>query len=137
MRKRNIFFALIFFFLIAGVAGAETSEFFVKTVPITRVYQHRLGYRIAYPKSNHTMGIIYVPHRWFVREAGTEDEAKAELSAGSGPAYPYFSVFWRNGEFHHIRLYLEQNLRDLSYGQLDNPAAFNERFDIDTLEIEF
>ncbi|MFO7850673.1 MAG: hypothetical protein R6V67_12025 [Spirochaetia bacterium] len=137
MKKRNIFYALIFFLLIAGVAGAETSEFFVKTVPVNKVYQHRLGYRVAYPKSDHTMGILYIPHKWFNREADTEEVAKAELATGSGPAYPYLSIFWKNGEFHHIRLYVKQNLQDVSYGQLDNPEAFNDRFDVDTLDPEF
>ncbi len=137
MKKRAILSGLILFLLITGVAGAETSEFFVKTVPITRVYQHRLGYRIAYSKSDHTLGILYVPHEWFVREAGTTDEPKAELVTGSGKAIPYFSVFWRNGEFHHIRLYLEEDLRANSYAELDNPEAFNNRFDKETLEPEF
>lgn len=137
MKKRAILCGLTLFLLIAGVAGAETSEFFVKTVPINKVYQHRLGYRISYTKSDHTLGIIYVPHKWFVREAGTEAEPKAELVTGSGQAFPYFSIFWRNGEFHHIRLYLEENLNAVSYDELDNPEAFDSRFDKETLDPEF
>ncbi len=137
MKKRSFFCGLILFLLLAGFVGAETSEFFVKTVPVNKVYQHRLGYRIAYTKGDHTLGVIYVPHRWFVREAGTDNEPKAELVTGYGKAVPYFSIFWRNGEFHHIRLYLEENLNALSYGELDNPQAFDQRFEVETLDPEF
>lgn len=137
MKKRTIISGLIFFLLIAGIAGAEKSEYFVKTVPVFKVYQHRLGYRVAYTKSDHTLGFLYVPHEWFVRKAGTDDPTKAELVMGTGESYPYFSVFWKNGEFHHIRLYLKQDLRDSTYAELDNAEAFDARFDVETLDPEF
>ena len=137
MKKRIIVSALVLFIVCAGITVAEESEFFVKTVPINRVYQHRLGYRIAYTKSDYTFGFLYVPHQWFVREAGTENEPRAELVLGSEEEYPYFSIFWRNGEFHHIRLYLKEDLRHNSYADLDNPEAMTDRFDIETLDPEF
>ncbi len=137
MRKRIILFALVLFVVFAGIAAAEESTVFVKTVPIERVYQHRLGYRLAYSKSDLNLGFIYVPHSWFKRPAGTDEEPKAELIVGNERAYPYFSIFWRDGEFAHIRLYLKRSLLHRSYGDLDNPELFDDRFEVETLNPEF
>jgi len=66
-----------------------------------------------------------------------EEATKAELYTGIEPVYPYFSIFWKNGEFSHIRLYLNKNLSHESYGDLENPEDFADKFNVETLALEF
>lgn len=122
---------------LAGISYAEDSGYYVKTVPIAKVYMHNLGYRVVYQKSDLNFNVFYVPKRWFDL-AGTErEEPKAELVLTNEPAVPYFSIFWRDGQFSHIRLYLHKNLQHDSYGDLKDPESLNDKFDIESLDLEF
>ncbi len=126
---------LILLVLAAGTAVfAAESDFFVKTVPITKVYLYNEGFRIIYLKSTLEPGVIYVPMDWF----STSANAKAEVVYDSNPAFPYFSIFWDEGEFHHIRLYLEKNRSADSWGDKPITEAILSRFEnTETLDPEF
>ena len=119
--------------LFAAAAVAETSEYFYKTIPITKVYPHRDGFRIVYRRSNMELSVLYVPDDWFQFTPGEGQRGKGELVIAKNPSYPYMSIFWKNGEFSHIRLYLHENKQDISWGDLDNPESYADKFDIDTL----
>ncbi len=125
--------ALIFLLLFAAGLAAETSEYFFKTVPITRVYSHRDGYRIVYRRSNMELAVLYVPDDWFQFTPGAGQRGKGELVMADDPSYPYMSIFWKEGEFSHIRLYLNSNKQHISWGDLDNPENYSDKFEIDTL----
>ncbi len=133
---KKIYITLIASFLLILCAGALTaaeSDLYVKTVPIAKVYLHNLGFRVIYWKSDLTMGIIHVPMDWF----GTSADSQAEVVYDTDPSLPYFSVFYENGEFHHIRLYLEENRMAQSWGDIADSANFGAQFNIETLNIEY
>ena len=123
---------LILLFCCAAVFAAE-SEYFVKSVPILKIYPHRDGYRIVYMKSNSDLAVFHVPLNWF----GSDPASKAQIVYGNEPAYPYFSIFWKEGEFDHIRLYLEKNKSAASWGDIPDTANLKEKFDIETLDLKF
>jgi hypothetical protein len=124
--------AFVLFLAFSAVSFAEESEFFVKTVPISKVYTHLLGYKVVYIKSDLSLGTFYVPLQWFTAPA-----AKGDLIWGNHPSFPYFSIFYKNGEFSHIRLYVRRAKSHQSWGNLAPDPALKEKFDIDTLELEF
>lgn len=134
MKKRKfIFLAIIALMLLAAFAWADESEYYVKTVPISKVYTHNLGYKILYVKSDMSLGAFYVPFAWFVAPA-----AKGDLIWGITREYPFFSIFYKNGEFSHIRLYLKKNKDDVTWGgTLKNIPEVREKFNIESLELEF
>ena len=84
-------------------AQSKDNPIFVKTVPIMKIYGHPLGYRILYEKSNLEVGELYVPVEWFARSGG-----KGDIVWGTDSAYPYLSIFWKDGKFDHVRLYLRE-----------------------------
>lgn len=133
--KRSVVIVLILLFSLAGFAWAETSEFYVKTVPISKVYVHSLGYRIVYQKADKNFAVFYVPNDWF--QPKPNEAPKAELVTEVSRAVPYFSIFYKNGQFDHIRLYLHRNPGDISYGDLENPDQVDDNFDVETLDLEF
>lgn len=131
MAKRAILAILLLVGFLLPLFAVE-SEYFVKTVLIEKVYPHSKGYRVLYVKSNLQLGEIYLPHSWFYQAGG-----KGELVYGDDPSYPFFSVFYKDGEFSHIRLYLKRDYNDPSWGVLRNPDQYDDKFNVDTLEIEY
>lgn len=113
---------------------AAESDYFVKTVPISKVYLFREGFRVVYLKSTLDFGVIYVPMDWF----STSADARAEVVYDNSPGFPYFSIFWEEGEFHHIRLYLEKDRNADSWGDQQVTNEIRSRFEnTETLDPEF
>jgi len=137
LKRRVILLTLLISILLAGFACAEPSNYYVKSVPIAKVYLHDLGYRVVYQKADLNFAVFYVPEAWFDMPENRNDAPKAELITARNRAYPYFSIFWENGEFSHIRLYLQRDLNHITYGDLENPENFNDEFDAETLALEF
>ena len=133
MKRTVMLVALVF--LVLGVFAVSAQEqdpkLYVKTVSIMKILNHALGYKVLYLKSSMEVGEFYVPHSWF--KAG----GKAELVLGDTPAFPYFSVFYRDGEFDHVKLYAHENIGHLSWGRLKAQAGDSSKFEIETLDLEF
>ncbi len=118
--------------MAGGLLFAEESEYFVKTVPIVKVYPHSLGFKVLFLKSDLSFGNIYVPYTWYAKSGG-----KAELVYGTEPTIPYMSIFWKDGKFSHMRLYLEKNPLGESYGVIDKSVDYTEQFKTEDIPLEF
>ena len=134
MKKLILLIAIVILVASTGVF-ADTSEYYVRTIPIIKVYSHNLGYRVVYMKSNFDLHVIYLPKAWFNVAAQTGEEPKAELVAGRDSTYPYFSVFWEGGVFSHIRLYLHSDLNHDSWGDMDPTWELTDKFKVETLNL--
>jgi hypothetical protein len=121
----------LLFAATAAFAQQEEPQVFVKTVPIMKVLAHPLGYKILYVKSSLEVADFYVPYTWF--KAG----GKAEVVFGTGPSYPYYSVFYVNGEFDHVKLYLVENMGHVSWGSVKRTEGDSRKFDVETLDLEY
>jgi hypothetical protein len=123
------------FLLVLGLftvsAQEQDPKLYVKTVGIMKILNHALGYKVLYLKSRMEVGEFYVPPSWF--KAG----GQAELVLGNGPAFPYFSVFYRDGEFDHIKIYAAENIGHLSWGRLKRQVGDSSKFEVETLDLEF
>ena len=47
------------------------------------------------------------------------------------------TVFWKDGKFSHVRLYLQRNLHDISYGFMNPSVDPTQDFDIEEISLEF
>ena len=130
--KRIVFLALVISIVASAVASAEDSRMFVKTMPITKIYSHRMGFKVVYYKSDLTFGDFYVPLKWFDESGG-----KGVIVQGTDNAFPFFSIFWFDGEFHSIKLYVKSKLTDVTWGDIPASSNLDSQFDIDTLEVQF
>lgn len=130
--KRIAFVALVALVFVGGAAAQEFNEspLFVKTIYLEKVYPHQLGYMVTYVNNSLELRSLYIPMDWFGVAAG-----KAELVYGSDRAFPYMHIYWEDGEFSHLRLYVKQNLRDVSWGAIDQTEDLTDEFDVDTLEL--
>lgn len=118
--------------LSAVFVYAELPDMFVKTMPITRIYTHRLGFKVVYLKTDMSFGQFYVPIEWFDATGG-----KGVMLRGTDPAYPYFSIFWQDGQFHSIKLYVRDHLGHDTWAGLIIKPGEAERFNVETLELDF
>ncbi len=134
MKKLCTTLVILLFVLAIFPVFSETNtdDVYVKTIPIIKIYSHRLGYKVVYFNSKRQLSNIYVPMSWFTHAAG-----KAELVTGDEPDYPYFSIFWKNGKFDYIRLYVKSDMADTSWGVLTDTPDLEKKFDIDTIKLEF
>jgi hypothetical protein len=127
----------LFFVLIAAAVfqiiplSAQTvptdkqSEFFYYNVPIERVYPYRRGYVIKYRKGSIGMATTYLPREWFDDAA-----SKGELIyLDYGPKWPYLTVFYKQGQFSHIRLYVRRDRGHESWGNIPLNVNLDEHFD--------
>ena len=108
------------------VAAAE-SEFYVKTLYIEKVYPHELGYKIEYRRSNSMyLAEAYLPLEWFGRP-----DSPAKLVYANDRSVPFINVYWRNGEFDHLVLFVHSSYGDLSWGSLERPGETAAGFCLD------
>jgi hypothetical protein len=137
--KKIILIAII---LILGVSFAgftQTSggeeKFFAKTLPIYKIYTHSLGYKVIYHKVGMGLGVLYLPFNWF-----TDVDSPGDIVTGTDNSYPYFTVFYRDGKFDHIRLFVQESKDHLSWSILYVTTEEANKFfnvDISTFKVEY
>ena len=128
--KRAI--ACLLLLTMAFLAFGQEPQVYVKSVPILKILSHPEGYKVLYMRSDMKVDELYIPHRWLSKTGGT-----AEIIFGDDPSFPYFSVFYRDGKFDFIRLYVMETVNDVTWGILRKTEASNAAFGGDTLEIKY
>jgi hypothetical protein len=128
MKRATLVIALIAFFACA--IAAETSAFYPVRVDVVKVFSHADGFRVVYRKGTSDVASVYIPARWFV------PGGKAELVRDNDPSFPYMSVFYKDGAFDHLRLYVLSDQRDTTWGVLA-PAEGAGKFQSDEFKIEY
>jgi hypothetical protein len=101
-------------------------DVYVKSVRIARVYPNGLGYRILYLKSTLEYAEMYVPTAW-LSFAG---DSKANVIWGSSDEFPYLSIYYVNGKFDRILLFLHSNMHDVSWGTLPPGIDLSSQFNV-------
>lgn len=137
--KRSIL-ALALLVLMAGVGSVvfaqnnddDQVDIQVLTVYIQKVFPHRLGYRVIYFKSDLYPGEAFLPSRWFTQAAG-----KGEIIESEDRNVPYMQIYWHDGEFHHVRLFVHTDRSHRSWGALPSDVDYQDEFAVETLDIAF
>jgi len=115
------------------ISEANASNMYYVNVPVEKVYPSGKGYIIQYTRGNNTIGTIGIPNAWF-----TEAASRAELIAlPRGRNWPTMSVFYREGEFSHIRLYVHRSKAHQTWGSVPQSADVSKWFeDPDNFKID-
>ncbi len=110
----------------------EKNNLLALTVYVQRVYPHSQGYKVIYNRSDLYPGEVYLPGRWF-----TNTDGKGAIIYSNHPSVPYMTVFYENGEFSHVRLFVHSNPSHTSWGALRGAQDLSNEFSSDTLEIVY
>lgn len=124
---------LAFLLVVIMAATAADSNLYVKTLYIEKVYQHELGYKIEYRRTNSIyLAVAYFPIEWFSGAAAT-----AQVIYTQDPAVPYVNVYWEDAQFSHLRLYVHPNFNHMSWGSLRGEQDLEEKFAVDEPQLLF
>ena len=72
-----------------------------------------------------------MPYSWF------KPGGKGQVVFGSGRSYPFFSVFYVDGKFDHVKLYLVESMGHVSWGSMRKREGDASRFDVETLDLAY
>ena len=140
MKKWVVLLSLIILATVTYSAWSESveSEYYVKTVLIHKIYHHTQGFRVVYETQDLKLKDTFIPYSWFKNPQNPDpDNWKAEVVYGDMPEYPYYNIYWKNGQFSHIRLFLRNKRTHPSWGTLKDPDRYTENFNIDSPDFEF
>jgi hypothetical protein len=126
---RRTAFLVILLVLACSVAfGQQSTErkVYAKTVAIAKVYPNALGYRILYFKSDLTYAEMYVPAVWFKFDGA----GKGAVIWGNTDEFPYFTIYYVDGKFDRIVLYLHENMKHVTWGTLPPGIDLSSQFNV-------
>ena len=112
----------------------KESEYYYFNIPIEKIFTYRMGYVVIYRKGVNQMARTYLPGDWF-----TDIGGKAELiGLGSGKEWPSMTVYYKKGEFSHVRLRVRRQRSHESWGVVPLSLNIDEYFkDIEDVKLEF
>ena len=116
------------------IAPEHSSEFYYVNVHLEKVYPTRFGYILMYRKGVNDLGRVVVPNEWFTR-AGSLSEL---ITLPKGPSWPSLTVFYKDGEFSHLRLYVHSSRAHTTWGNVPLNADVASLFEnVETIHIEY
>lgn len=127
LKRIVIILALLCLTQITYNAYTDQSEYYVKTVPVYKVYIHKSGYIVTYESETLKGHNLFIPYKWMA-ETNENGQKKAVEIDGNDPSFPYIDIYWKNGQFSHIKLFLKSSKQDPSWGILSDPDKFNDKF---------
>jgi hypothetical protein len=139
---KQIFLSIVFCIAVVTVmpimaqdeSGSGGTPYFYVNVPIERVYAYKKGYVIAYrtgvvvPGEAH----LYLPIEWFEDGPRAVEGAppKGEvILLGPGNSWPYLTIYYKEGEFSHVRLYIRRERAHESWGGIPLSVNIDDRFE--------
>ncbi|MDR0501806.1 MAG: hypothetical protein LBH16_00645 [Treponema sp.] len=105
-------------------SDSEDNKLYYVNVHLEKVYPSGKGYIVQYRKGINQIGTIGIPNEWFSAAA-----SKAELvNLPPGRNWPTLSIFYKNGEFSHCRLYVHVNRGHPTWGNIPQSMDVSSYF---------
>ncbi|MDR2433390.1 MAG: hypothetical protein LBD47_02325 [Treponema sp.] len=116
------------------ISPEHSSEYFYENVYVEKIYPSRLGYILQYRKGINGLARMYIPNEWF-----TDAASKGELIyLPPGNNWPSVTVYFKNGEFSHLRLYVHRWRGHETWGNVPLNVDITPYFDnVETVKLEF
>jgi hypothetical protein len=140
--KKLMGFAVLTVLLVAGSPiFAQTddrkkhdSEYYYKNVAIEKIYPYRNGYLIQYRRGLNRIEKAYLPLEWFTTSAGRGEI----ITLPKGKTWPSLTVYYKNGEFSHVRLYVHHMASHETWGTIPQNVNIDSQFEnIEDLRLKF
>jgi len=110
------------------------SDIYYLSVSVERIYPTGSGYIVQYRRSGNKISTVGLPNEWFTMAAG-----KAEvITLPRGIHWPTMTVFYRDGEFSHVKLYVHRSRAHQTWGNVSQFADVSRFFtNTEALVLEF
>jgi len=120
---KKVFFVLVILTAVSPIFAQDyynnndSSNLYYINVRIEKIYPSGDGYVVQYLRSNSQYATIGIPMDWF------DAAGKAELLLlPPGSNWPTMSVFYNDGEFSHVRLYVHRSKGHITWGTVPQGA---------------
>ena len=124
----------VFFVFAQNTTKYDESDYYYFNFTIEKIYIHRLGYVVVYRTGSNRIATTYIPHEWF-NTIGGKGEV---IGLGYGPEWPSMIVYYKDGEFSHVRLRLRRDRLHETWGVVPLTANIDENFqDLEEVKLEF
>ena len=140
MKKVLLLVVLAALFLGGSLSAQYTSgkhkesDYYYFNVTVEKIYAYRLGYIVIYRKGANSMARTYIPEEWFTELAGPGEM----IYLGTGHEWPSMTVYYRNGEFSHVRLRVRRHRGHETWGVVPLHVNIDEYFQgIEEVQLEF
>jgi hypothetical protein len=122
-----------------GGGPMATSNLYVVQVPIEKIYSHPKGYIVEYRKSPLGNERVFIPIAWFDRAVTPTEPLKGELLfMGPGTVWPRMILYYKDGKFERVRLYVRRETNHASWGHVEPYSTFDNLFEgVEELKLEF
>jgi len=139
--KKFVFAAIFIVSLTVGLPvfaqnqkDERDSEFYYVNMTLEKIFPYRKGYVVQYRKGLFQYGRAYLPAEWF-----TDVDSKGEIiTLPPGKAWPSLTVYYKNGVFSHVRLYVHHVPTHQSWGSIPQNINLDDKFDnLESIRLEF
>ncbi|GHV89444.1 hypothetical protein AGMMS50267_18040 [Spirochaetia bacterium] len=118
----------------ATPARNGASPYYYVNVPVQKIYTCDLGYVVTYRRGALGTAQAYIPMEWF-NGSGSKGEA---VRLASRSTWPFLTVYYKDGEFSHVRIYLHSNRTHESWGYIPPGQNLNSRFEgVEGIKLEY
>lgn len=110
------------------------SEYYPVFVQVEKIYNYSKGYIIRYRKGPFQMANAYLPIEWF---NGTSAKGQV-VRQGSANTWPRLVVYYKDGEFSHLRLYVHRDRNHETWGVARASKELDSKFEnVEGVKLEF
>jgi len=140
--KNFVFSAIFVVFLAVGLPvfaqnrtdERKDSEYYYVNITLEKIFPYRKGYIVQYRKGLFQYGRAYLPAEWFA----AADSKGEVIPLPPGKSWPSLSVYYRDGVFSHVRLYVHRWASHQTWGNIPQNVNLDGQFDdIETVKIEY
>jgi len=135
MKGKSFLLAALLLIMAVGIAApafTEESDVYYVNMPILKIYPHTKGYYIIYRRNGLTSGEFFIPKAWLDNR-----DQRAVMNLYSANITPYITLVTKKGEFDHIRINAPKNTLDPTWGALFSGAQYDEKFNVEKLELKY
>ena len=118
------------------------SEYYYVNISLEKIWPYRKGYIVQYRKGVYQFARSYLPSEWFAAPVGKGEERKPPkgeiIRLPSGSVWPSMSVYYKDGEFSHVRLYVHSWASHQTWGVVPQHVNIDSSFEnIEDINIKF
>ncbi|MCL2805744.1 MAG: hypothetical protein FWD26_07390 [Treponema sp.] len=130
---KKLIIVLFFLALISPIFAEESPNMYYVNVSVEKIFPSSQGYIVQY-RGQTGIRTIGIPNVWFSEAAGKGDLVRLPTAKD----WPTMSVFYNNGEFSHVRLYVSPVKAHQTWGSVPQGTDVSRFFpDGDTFKLQF
>jgi len=112
---------------------SRNENFYYINVSVEKIYPTKEGYIVQYLCPSSTVATIGIPNEWLTNAAGRGEIVTFQVASD----WPTMTVFYVDGKFSHVRLYVHPAKSHMTWGSIPQGADVSKFFSKDSFNLQF